>query len=79
MLTPTADAAYTYSGKTVTQSGKTAGYAYGNVAMDILYVRNNATAKVGVYNGRGVYVQAYAWNSSQTVPVRSTNTTSTSY
>lgn len=79
VLAPTADAAYTYSGKTVTQSGKTAGYAYGNVAMDILYVRNNATAKAGVYNGRGVYVQAYAWNLSQTVPVRSSNTTSTTY
>ena len=76
---PDADAAYTCSGKTVTQSGRTARYAYGNVAMDILYVRNNATAKAGVYNGRGVYVQAYAWNLSQTVSARSRNTTSTSY
>lgn len=75
LLAPAADAAYTYSGKTVTQSGRTAGYAHGNVPMDVLYVRSNATAKVGAYNGRGVYVQAYAWNLSQTVPVRSSNTT----
>lgn len=79
VLAPTADAGYSYSGKTVVQSGKTAGTAYGNVAMDILYVRNNATAKAGVYNGRGIYVQASAWNYSQVVGVRSLNTTSTSY
>ena len=74
-----ADAAYSFSGRTVTQNGVEAGRAYGNIAMDIVYVRSNATAKAGVYNGRGIYVMGYAWNSAQTVSVRSTNTTSTSY
>lgn len=78
-LAPAADAAFNYSGLTVTQNGKTAAYGYGNIDVRFLNADNNAWARTGAYNGRGVYIMGSAWNSGQTVSLRSLNTTSTSY